>query len=137
MKITKFLVILLVIAAYFPAHAQRNDAVRESASFKGAEVIYMSSEWIKYNDDKRNFEYGIDEPSGLYVVNITNKSQFSEAKRLLDKIFKSKDWHVLEKIRRNNVSVDRLVKKNKQGKVTEGILVIERSWRISITYVED
>ena len=97
----------------------------------------MSSEWIKYNDDKRNFEYGIDEPSGLYVVNITNKSQFSEAKRLLDKIFKSKDWHVLEKIRRNNVSVDRLVKKNKQGKVTEGILVIERSWRISITYVED
>ena len=43
----------------------------------------------------------------------------------------------MEKIRRNNVSVDRLVKKNKQGKVTEGILVIERSWRISITYVED
>jgi|GEM_PF-2325757 len=137
MKITKFLVILLVIAAYFPAHAQRNDIVREIASFKGAEVVYMSSEWIKYNDDKRNFEYGIDEPSGLYVVNITNKSQFPEAKRLLDKIFKSKDWHVLEKIRRNNVSVDRLVKKNKQGKVTEGILVIERSWRISITYVED
>ena len=43
MKITKFLVILLVIAAYFPAHAQRNDAVREIASFKGAEVIYMSA----------------------------------------------------------------------------------------------
>ena len=31
MKITKFLVILLVIASYFPAHAQRNEIVREIA----------------------------------------------------------------------------------------------------------